>query len=49
MYTKITAFKIRTALNKELWIIFINDKEKYITPNQVINNLYVLPQDFCKA
>ena len=35
-------------LYKELSTIFINGKEKYITPKQVIKNPYVSPNDFCK-
>ncbi len=40
--------KIIHNLDKVLWTIFIKGKEKYVTPNQVIKNPYVSPNDFCK-
>ena len=40
--------KIIHNLDIDLWTTFVNGKEKYITPKQVIKNPYVSPQDFCK-
>lgn len=45
---KIRLREIRHNLDKKLWTIIKNSKEKYITPNQVIKNPYVSPNDFCK-
>ena len=45
---KIDLDKIIHNLDIDLWTTFVNGKEKYITPKQVIKNPYVSPQDFCK-
>lgn len=40
--------KIKHNLDKDLWTILKNGKEKYITPNQVIKNPHLSPQDAMK-
>ena len=41
--------KIKHNLDKDLWTIVLkNGKEKYITPNQVIKNPHLSPQDAMK-
>jgi hypothetical protein len=45
---KININKLTHNLNKVLWTIVGKKRNKYITPNQVINDPFLSPNDYCK-